>query len=56
MGQCVAAYYIFVFNHIPAWGNLANVLNQQGNSGQAETAYREALKHRGNMADVHYNL
>ena len=39
-----------------AWGNLANVLNDKGRSVDAEEAYRNALKYRGNMADVHYNL
>ena len=39
-----------------AWGNLANILNTQGKTAEAEDAYRAALRHRGNMADVHYNL
>jgi len=39
-----------------AWGNLANVLNADGRSLDAEHAYKAALKHRSNMADVHYNL
>nr|KAG5686787.1 hypothetical protein BaRGS_010007 [Batillaria attramentaria] len=38
------------------WGNLANVLNDKGREADAEEAYRNALKYRGNMADVHYNL
>ena len=46
----------FIFSNIAAWGNLANVLNQQGKKHEAEDAYRNALKHRGNMADTHYNL
>lgn len=43
-------------NPAKAWGNLANVLNNQGKTGEAENAYRNALSHRSNMADVHYNL
>ncbi|XP_061176820.1 protein O-mannosyl-transferase TMTC2-like [Saccostrea echinata] len=43
-------------NPAKAWGNLANVWNQQGKKMEAEQAYRNALKHRGNMADTHYNL
>uniref|UniRef100_A0A8W8J3J0 dolichyl-phosphate-mannose--protein mannosyltransferase n=2 Tax=Magallana gigas TaxID=29159 RepID=A0A8W8J3J0_MAGGI len=43
-------------NPAKAWGNLANVWNQQGRKADAEQAYRNALKHRGNMADTHYNL
>jgi len=39
-----------------AWGNLANVLNADGRSVEAEHAYKAALRHRSNMADVHYNL
>jgi len=39
-----------------AWGNLANVLNAQGKSLDAELAYKSALGYRSNMADVHYNL
>lgn len=47
--------YMFFFVFV-AWGNLANIYNNQGRSLEAEQAYRNALKHRGNMADVHYNL
>ncbi|KAK7108448.1 protein O-mannosyl-transferase TMTC2-like [Littorina saxatilis] len=43
-------------NPAKAWGNLANVLNDKGDAADAEEAYRNALKYRGNMADVHYNL
>ena len=41
---------------ISAWGNYANILNDQGNVQEAEQAYRNALVHRSNMADTHYNL
>jgi Tfp pilus assembly protein PilF len=43
-------------NPISAWGNLANVWNQQGKVTAAEQAYRNALSYRSNMADTHYNL
>ncbi|XP_052238315.1 protein O-mannosyl-transferase TMTC2-like isoform X1 [Dreissena polymorpha] len=39
-----------------AWGNLANIYNNQGRITDAETAYRNALKYRPNMSDTHYNL
>ena len=39
-----------------AWGNLANILNGKGKAQEAEDAYKNALRHRANMADVHYNL
>lgn len=41
---------------LSAWGNLANVYNRDGRIQDAETAYRNALKHRSNMGDTHYNL
>ena len=44
------------WNCISAWGNLANIFNSQNKKIEAEEAYRNALKERGNMADVHYNL
>jgi tetratricopeptide (TPR) repeat protein len=43
-------------NPAKAWGNLANILNGQGRSLEAEQAYKAALTYRSNMADVHYNL
>jgi hypothetical protein len=39
-----------------SWGNLGNVLNNAGRTAEAEVAYRQALRFRSNMADVHYNL
>ncbi|CAB3369115.1 Hypothetical predicted protein, partial [Cloeon dipterum] len=39
-----------------SYGNLGNVLSSQGRLTEAEWAYRKALSHRSNMADVHYNL
>ena len=38
-----------------AWGNLGNVHNNMGRLEEAEQAYKNALYHRPNMADVHYN-
>ncbi|KAM6961737.1 protein O-mannosyl-transferase TMTC2-like [Tautogolabrus adspersus] len=43
-------------NPAKAWGNLGNVLKNQGKMAEAEMAYRNALHHRGNMADMLYNL
>ncbi|XP_033989143.1 protein O-mannosyl-transferase TMTC2a isoform X1 [Trematomus bernacchii] len=43
-------------NPAKAWGNLGNVLKNQGKMAEAEAAYRNALHHRGNMADMLYNL
>ncbi|KAM9823963.1 LOW QUALITY PROTEIN: protein O-mannosyl-transferase TMTC2 [Neosynchiropus ocellatus] len=43
-------------NPAKAWGNLGNVLKNQGKMEEAETAYRNALHYRGNMADMLYNL
>ncbi|XP_049840371.1 protein O-mannosyl-transferase TMTC1-like [Schistocerca gregaria] len=39
-----------------AYGNLGCVLSSAGRLEEAESALRQALKHRPNMADVHYNL
>ncbi|KAF2881522.1 hypothetical protein ILUMI_24656 [Ignelater luminosus] len=39
-----------------AYGNLGSVLSTQGRVAEAEQAFRRALLHRPNMADVHYNL
>jgi len=39
-----------------SWGNLGTILNSQGRTSEAEVAYRQALRFRPNMADVHYNL
>ncbi|XP_072311168.1 protein O-mannosyl-transferase TMTC2-like [Eucyclogobius newberryi] len=43
-------------NPAKAWGNLGNVLKNQGKIVEAESAYRNALHYRGNMADMLYNL
>lgn len=39
-----------------AFGNLANILQNQNKIDEAEQAYRSALRYRSNMADTHYNL
>eukprot|EP00117_Sycon_ciliatum_P006444 scpid30982/ scgid0518/ Transmembrane and TPR repeat-containing protein 2 len=44
------------YNPAKAWGNLANILKGKGDTHGAVDAYRNALKHRSNMADAHYNL
>ncbi|XP_060734099.1 protein O-mannosyl-transferase TMTC2 [Tachysurus vachellii] len=43
-------------NPAKAWGNLGNVLKNQGQMAEAEQAYRNALYYRRNMADMLYNL
>ncbi|XP_076841965.1 protein O-mannosyl-transferase TMTC2 [Brachyhypopomus gauderio] len=43
-------------NPAKAWGNLGNVLKNQGKLAEAERAYRNALHYRRNMADMLYNL
>ncbi|XP_061773927.1 protein O-mannosyl-transferase TMTC2 [Nerophis ophidion] len=43
-------------NPAKAWGNLGNVLKNQGKMEEAEQAYRNALHFRSNMADMLYNL
>ncbi|XP_069084857.1 protein O-mannosyl-transferase TMTC2 [Pleurodeles waltl] len=43
-------------NPAKAWGNLGNVLKSQGKISEAESAYRNALYYRSNMADMLYNL
>ncbi|KAG1936915.1 protein O-mannosyl-transferase TMTC2 [Pimephales promelas] len=43
-------------NPAKAWGNLGNVLKNQGKVTEAEQAYRNALYYRRNMADMLYNL
>lgn len=44
------------FHSFTAWGNLGNVLKNQGQMAEAEQAYRNALFYRRNMADMLYNL
>ncbi|KAK3927728.1 Protein O-mannosyl-transferase TMTC2 [Frankliniella fusca] len=39
-----------------AYGNLGSVLSGLNKLAEAEHAYRMALQHRPNMAEVHYNL
>lgn len=48
----------FIFNctTFTALGNLGSVLSAQGRFEEAEEVLLGALKHRPNMADVHYNL
>ena len=46
--------YFFLF--LAAWGNLGNVLKSQSKIPEAESAYRNALYYRSNMADMLYNL
>lgn len=46
----------YFFFSLPAWGNLGNVLKSQSKISEAESAYRNALYYRSNMADMLYNL
>eukprot|EP00111_Clytia_hemisphaerica_P009405 TCONS_00027603-protein len=39
-----------------SYGNLGNILVEQGKKNEGELAYRKALRYRFNMADTHYNL
>ncbi len=41
---------------ITAYGNLAAILAQKESYSEAEQAYRQALTHRPNMAETHFNL
>ena len=44
-------------NPAKSWSNYGNVLNSRGlHTPAAELAFKEALRHRPNMADTHYNL
>ena len=45
-----------IFHFITAYGNLGNILVEQGKKKEGELAYRKALRYRYNMADTHYNL
>jgi hypothetical protein len=57
-----AGSFRFVSSHkffsflLAALGNLGSVLSSQGRFEEAEEALLGALRHRSNMADVHYNL
>ena len=39
-----------------SFSNLGNILYAKGRVNQAEVCFKEALRHRPNMADTHYNL
>ena len=39
-----------------SFSNLGNILFSQGRQEDAESCFKEALRHRPNMADTHYNL
>jgi len=47
----------FSFWHaLTAYGNLAAILAREHRQTEAEHAYRQALAHRPNMAETHFNL
>ena len=39
-----------------SFSNLGNILYAQGRLQEAEACFKEAIRHRPNMADTHYNL
>ena len=39
-----------------SFSNLGNIFYAKGNIKEAEICFKEALRHRSNMADTHYNL
>lgn len=43
-------------NFLTAYGNLAAILAREHRQTEAEHAYRQALAHRPNMAETHFNL
>ena len=52
-----STFFYFLFPSLStAYGNLGNIVSAHGKKVQAEYFYRQALQHRSNMADVHYNL
>jgi len=43
-------------NSAKAFANLGSSYRSQNKVAEAERAYKQALEHRPNMADAHYNL
>lgn len=56
MCNWIVALSEYGFLLLTAWGNLGNVLKSQSKISEAESAYRNALYYRSNMADMLYNL
>jgi len=56
MCNWIVALAEYCFLLLTAWGNLGNVLKSQSKISEAESAYRNALYYRSNMADMLYNL
>lgn len=56
MCNWIVALSEYCFLLSTAWGNLGNVLKSQSKISEAESAYRNALYYRSNMADMLYNL
>lgn len=54
--DCQTIFLTNILSLFTALGNLGSVLSSQGRFEEAEEALLGALKHRSNMADVHYNL
>lgn len=57
---CFSHEFFFMFfvsfGSFLAYGNLGSVLSTKGRYNEAKESLQLALKHRPNMADVHYNL
>lgn len=45
-----------IVNPAKSYSNLGNILYGKGNAKAAEAVFKEAIRHRSNMADTHYNL
>jgi len=43
-------------NPAKSYSNLGNIMYGKGNAQVAEAVFKEAIRHRSNMADTHYNL
>ena len=48
--------YGIIVNPAKSYSNLGNILYAKGNVRVAEAVFKEAIRHRSNMADTHYNL
>ena len=45
-----------IVNPAKSYSNLGNIMYGKGNAVVAEAVFKEAIRHRSNMADTHYNL
>lgn len=49
-------HHLLSYKKKTAYGNLAAILAREERHSEAEYAYRQALAHRPNMAETHFNL